>query len=168
MENKRVGKRIVRPATAEESKRYRAILKQEKAGIEANKALGRTVLAERRELGAIVAELKSIREQLQVTLTELAERTGMTVSNLSRLENMEGPNPTIETLRRYAHAIGHRPSAIGSSARWWQRNNDRFRTNADRADVRGLVVYRVRRSQLCHFGPVTFAPKSISSLAMSS
>jgi len=32
----------------------------------------------------------------------------MTVGNLSRLKNMDGPNPTIETLRRYAHALGHR------------------------------------------------------------
>lgn len=108
MTEKRVGKRIVRPATEDESNRYRKILKEELAGMEANKAIGRAVLAERRELGAIVGELKAIREQLKLTLTELAERTGMTVSNLSRLENMEGPNPTIETLRRYAHAIGHR------------------------------------------------------------
>ncbi|MDZ4656323.1 MAG: helix-turn-helix transcriptional regulator [Bythopirellula sp.] len=108
MTEKRTGKRIVRPATVEERERYRTILIEEKAGMEANKALGRAVLAERRELGAIVAELKTIREQLKITLTELAERTGMTVGNLSRLENMEGPNPTIETLRRYAHAIGHR------------------------------------------------------------
>ena len=49
-----------------------------------------------------------IREQLNISLTELASRTGMTVGNLSRLENMDGHNPTIETLRRYAHAIGHR------------------------------------------------------------
>ena len=76
--------------------------------MEANKALGRELLAERRELSAIVTELKTLREQLKITLTELAERTGMTVGNLSRLENMEGPNPTIETLRRYAQAIGHR------------------------------------------------------------
>jgi DNA-binding Xre family transcriptional regulator len=108
MDEKRTGNRIVRPATTEERERYGAMLQEEKAGMEANKALGREVLAERRELSAVVAELKSIREQLKISLTELAERTGMTVSNLSRLENMEGPNPTIETLRRYAHAIGHR------------------------------------------------------------
>jgi DNA-binding Xre family transcriptional regulator len=108
MIEKRIGKRIVRPATEEESKRYREILKEELAGMEANKARGRALLAERRELGTIVAQLKSVREQLKITLTELSERTGMTVGNLSRLENMEGPNPTIETLRRYAHAIGHR------------------------------------------------------------
>ncbi|MCH8840341.1 MAG: helix-turn-helix transcriptional regulator [Planctomycetes bacterium] len=65
-------------------------------------------MAERRELSSVVTELKTLREQLKITLTELAERTGMTVGNLSRLENMEGPNPTIETLRRYAQAIGHR------------------------------------------------------------
>ena len=108
MNEKRTGKRIVRPSTAEERDRYRTMLEVEKAGMEANKALGRAVLAERRELGTIVAELKTIREQLKITLTDLAERTGMTVGNLSRLENMEGPNPTIETLRRYADAIGHR------------------------------------------------------------
>jgi transcriptional regulator with XRE-family HTH domain len=65
-------------------------------------------LAERSELGTVVLELKSIREKLNISLTELADRTGMTVGNLSRLENMEGPNPTIETLRRYAGAIGQR------------------------------------------------------------
>lgn len=76
--------------------------------MEANKALGRELLRERREFAETVSELKSIREQLGITLTELSERTGMTVGNLSRLENMDGPNPTIEILRRYAHALGHR------------------------------------------------------------
>ena len=32
----------------------------------------------------------------------------MTIGNLSRQERMDGPNPTIETLRRYARALGHR------------------------------------------------------------
>jgi len=108
MTNKRTGRRIVRQSTEEERKRYRAVLEEEKAGMEANKAAGRELLAERRELGTIVSELKIIREHLNISLTELAGRTGMTVGNLSRLENMEGPNPTIETLRRYAHAIGQR------------------------------------------------------------
>lgn len=108
MTQKRTGRRIVRPSTDEERKRYRAALKEEKTAVEANKALGRELLTERRELSAVVAELKILREQLEITLTELAERTGMTVGNLSRLENMQGSNPTIETLRRYAAAIGHR------------------------------------------------------------
>jgi len=105
---KRTGRRIVRPSTDEERKRYRTALGEEKSAEEANKVLGRKLLAERRELSTTVTELKNLREQLDITLTELASRSGMTASNLSRLENMEGPNPTIETLRRYAQAIGHR------------------------------------------------------------
>ena len=108
MSKERIGRRIVRQPTNEERKSYHAALEEEQAGIEDNKALGRELLAERRELGAIVSELKGIREQLNISLTELAHRTGMTVGNLSRLENMDGPNPTIETLRRYARAIEHR------------------------------------------------------------
>jgi DNA-binding Xre family transcriptional regulator len=108
MTDKRTGRRIVRQSTDEERRRYSAALKEEEAGMEANKALGRELLAERRELSAIVDELKAIRNQQKISLTELANRIGMTVGNLSRLENMEGPNPTIETLRRYARAIGHR------------------------------------------------------------
>jgi hypothetical protein len=108
MNQKRTGRRIVRQPTEKERAWYRQAIEEETAGIEANKALGRELLAERRELSAIVSELKTIREQLSISLTELACRTGMTVGNLSRLDNMLGPNPTIETLRRYAHAIGHR------------------------------------------------------------
>lgn len=102
----RTGRRIVRQPTEQERQHYRQALEEERAGMEANKALGRELLQERRELAETVTELKTIRERLGITLTELANRTGMTVGNLSRLENMDGPNPTIETLRRYAH--GHR------------------------------------------------------------
>lgn len=104
----RTGRRIVRQPSEQERRHYRQALEEERAGVEANKALGRELLRERRELAETVAELKTIRERLGITLTELADRTGMTVGNLSRLENMDGPNPTIETLRRYAHALGHR------------------------------------------------------------
>jgi DNA-binding transcriptional regulator YiaG len=108
MTKKRTGRRIVRPPTDQERAHYRQALAEEKAGVASNRELGRELLAERRELGTVVLELKSIREKLNISLTELADRTGMTVGNLSRLENMEGPNPTIETLRRYAGAIGQR------------------------------------------------------------
>lgn len=108
MAKKRTGRRIVRQPTDEERNNYRQALEEERAGMEANKALGRELLRERRELSDTVSELKGIRQQLGIPLTELAERTGMTAGNLSRLENMAGPNPTIETLRRYARALGHR------------------------------------------------------------
>lgn len=107
MSEKRTGRRIVRRPTPAERERYQKALAEEEASIDDNKELGRELLAERRELGTVVAELKAIRERLNISLTELATRTGMTVGNLSRLENMQGPNPTIETLRRYARALGH-------------------------------------------------------------
>lgn len=106
--NERTGRRIVRRPTEAERQYYRQALDEERAGVEDNKALGRELLGERRELADTVAELKAIREQLGISLTELAERTGMSVGNVTRLENMDGPNATIATLRRYAHALGHR------------------------------------------------------------
>jgi transcriptional regulator with XRE-family HTH domain len=36
----------------------------------------------------------------------MRDRTGMGRSAISRLENDETANPTIETLMRYAHALG--------------------------------------------------------------
>jgi DNA-binding Xre family transcriptional regulator len=71
-----------------------------------NKARGREVLDERRRLGDAVAVLKSIREQQGITLTTMAERLGMPKGNLSRLENMDGPNSKIGTLEKYARAPG--------------------------------------------------------------
>ena len=108
MERTRTGKRIIRQPTPQEREAYREALFEEEAGVEDNKQIARDALKERRELADVVAELKAIRERLGISLTELASRTGMTVGNLSRLENMDGPNPTIETLRRYAQAIRHR------------------------------------------------------------
>lgn len=108
MGKSRTGKRIIQQPTPEEKSAYRQALAEEEAGMEANQQVAREALLARRELGETVAELKAIREQHGISLTELAARSGMTVSNLSRLENMEGPNPTIDTLRRYARAIGHR------------------------------------------------------------
>ena len=107
MEQKRTGRRLVRPPTDEVRKQYRQALDEERAGIEANRELGRE-LRERRRLRKTLAELKSIREQLGVTMAELAERTGMTVEALSRLENVEGPAPALETLWLYARVLGCR------------------------------------------------------------
>lgn len=52
--------------------------------------------------------LKAERERLGLSLTEVAERTGIERPNLSRLENETEPNPTVATLNRYADALGKR------------------------------------------------------------
>lgn len=51
-----------------------------------------------------LAKLRNVRRKANVSLTELARRTGMTKTNLSRLEN-SGDNVTLKTLERYAHAL---------------------------------------------------------------
>jgi transcriptional regulator with XRE-family HTH domain len=41
-----------------------------------------------------------------LSLADIRERTGIDKSNLSRLENDAGANPTLDTLTRYAEAVG--------------------------------------------------------------
>jgi len=60
----RTGRRIVRQPTEQERQHYRRALEEERVGMEANKALGRELLRERRELAETVTELKAIRERL--------------------------------------------------------------------------------------------------------
>jgi len=54
----------------------------------------------------LVCQLKTKRLEIGMYLTELSFRTGIAKSNLSRLENNERFSPTLETLHRYAQALG--------------------------------------------------------------
>lgn len=54
------------------------------------------------------AGLKALREQQGLSITDLAERTGMDRAMISRLENGQIDNPTIATVARYAKALGKR------------------------------------------------------------
>jgi transcriptional regulator with XRE-family HTH domain len=53
-----------------------------------------------------VKVLKAERERLGLSLADVADRSGIERSNLSRLENESESNPTIATLTRYADALG--------------------------------------------------------------
>ena len=55
---------------------------------------------------AMLAALKKHREAKGRTLADIAERSGMDRSAVSRLENGVYLNPTLDTLYRYATAIG--------------------------------------------------------------
>jgi DNA-binding XRE family transcriptional regulator len=59
-------------------------------------------------LRTFVAELKAARVKHGLTLADVAERTGLAVETLSRLETGAIVNPTWQTLTRYAVAIGRR------------------------------------------------------------
>jgi ribosome-binding protein aMBF1 (putative translation factor) len=60
------------------------------------------------ELRKTFAALKALREQQGLSITDLADRTGMDRAMISRLENGQVDNPTISTVSRYAKALGKR------------------------------------------------------------
>jgi DNA-binding phage protein len=59
------------------------------------------------EVKALLHRLRQAREAANLSLADVAERTGMDKSALSRLETGQG-NPTLDTLARYAAALGKR------------------------------------------------------------
>ena len=90
--------RIIRQATPAEKRRHEQI--REKTDDEfAHRR--KPVSASR----VILAKLRSQRELRGFSLADVAKRTGMARSNLCRLEQ-DGDNVKLETLRRYAEAIG--------------------------------------------------------------
>src|SRR5438093_5297357 len=60
------------------------------------------------ELRKTFAALKALREQQGLSISDLAERTGMDRAMISRLENGQIDNPTLATVTRYAKAMGKR------------------------------------------------------------
>jgi DNA-binding XRE family transcriptional regulator len=52
--------------------------------------------------------LKRDREQCGLSITDVAERSGLDRAVISRLENGKQDNPTVATLMRYAAALGKR------------------------------------------------------------
>jgi hypothetical protein len=69
-------------------------------------ARGRRIKMRHVRLREAVDVLKNTRKALGLTLADIKARTGIEKGNLSRLENAPNPNPTIDTLVRYADAVG--------------------------------------------------------------
>lgn len=96
--------------TDEERKQFQLALAEEAAAKEDNiaaaKMMAPKVVEACEEAVAIVQKLREAREAAGVSLAELAVRTGILKSALSRLENSKAPNPTLAYLQRYASAIG--------------------------------------------------------------
>jgi transcriptional regulator with XRE-family HTH domain len=65
-------------------------------------------MAAREVLEGVLAQLKAAREAKGLSLADLTDLTGMDRSALSKLETGQRPNPTVETLARYAEAVGKR------------------------------------------------------------
>ena len=58
------------------------------------------------EVRALGVRFRRVREGKGLSLTDASERSGLTRAAISRLENGWNLNPTLETLFRYADALG--------------------------------------------------------------
>ena len=103
-------KRITRKRrlTAEEVLKYDAIRAQ--VAEELPELIGRhhERMATLDQLQELLGQLKAAREAKGLSLTDLTDLTGMDRSALSKLETGQRANPTVETLVRYAEAVGKR------------------------------------------------------------
>jgi len=63
---------------------------------------------EYRQLRPFLEEMKRAREAAGLTLADVSRRSGIDQPALSRLETGHNKNPTLDTLWRYAAAIGRR------------------------------------------------------------
>ena len=97
-----------RRLTAEEAERYRKIREQIAEELPALTARHQHRMAALDELDELLVRLKAAREARGLSLGDLTELTGMDRSALSKLETGQRPNPTIDTLVRYAEAVGKR------------------------------------------------------------
>ncbi len=66
-----------------------------------------TLSAEESLLKGLI-ELREARQTRGLSLSEVSRRSGIDLASLSRLEGGKNPNPTFETLSRYAQALGLR------------------------------------------------------------
>jgi DNA-binding phage protein len=107
---RKMGKRIYRQATVEEQERHRRIREQIHEELPDITQRAKQKLAEAMQHGIAIqhtmAVLKAERRKKGLSLSEMKERTGIERSTLSRLENNADANPTVNTLTRYADAVG--------------------------------------------------------------
>lgn len=95
-----------RRLTPEEAAKYRTIRQQIAEELPELTARHCQRLAALDQLAELLRQLKAAREERGLSLADLTELTGMDRSALSKLETGQRPNPTLETLVRYAEAVG--------------------------------------------------------------
>jgi ribosome-binding protein aMBF1 (putative translation factor) len=97
-----------RRLTPEEAAKYKAIRKQVAAELPDLIARHHERIAFLDQIQELLKQLKAAREARGLSLSDLTEITGMDSSALSKLETGQRANPTVETLVRYAEAVGKR------------------------------------------------------------
>ena len=103
-------KRITRDRrlTSDEAARYQSVRKQVAEELPELVTRHHARMATLDQLQELLKQLKAAREAKGLSLADLTELTGMDRSALSKLENGQRANPTVETLVRYAEAVGKR------------------------------------------------------------
>ncbi len=103
-------KRIIRDRklTPEEAAKYKLIREQVAGELPELTARHHERMVILDQLQDLLGQLKAAREAKGLSLADLTELTGMDRSALSKLETGQRPNPTVETLVRYAEAVGKR------------------------------------------------------------
>jgi hypothetical protein len=103
-------KRITRDRrlTTDEAAKYKAV--REQVASELPDLINRhhERIATLDQLQGLFVQLKAAREAKGLSLADVTELTGMDRSALSKLETGQRANPTVETLVRYAEAVGKR------------------------------------------------------------
>lgn len=103
-------KRVIRNRrlTPEEARKNKAIRERLSAELPELILRHHERLAALDQLHELLEQLRAARQRLGLSLSDLTELTGMDRSALSKLETGQRPNPTVETLVRYAEAVGKR------------------------------------------------------------
>jgi DNA-binding XRE family transcriptional regulator len=103
-------KRIIRDRrlTPEEAAKYKGVRKQIADELPDLVERHHERMAALDQLQELLAQLKAAREAKGLSLADVTELTGMDRSALSKLETGQRANPTVETLVRYAEAVGKR------------------------------------------------------------
>jgi DNA-binding XRE family transcriptional regulator len=103
-------KRITRDQrlTPEAASKYNSIRKQVEEELQELISRHHQRSASLDQVVELLAQLKTARETQGLSLADITELTGMDRSALSKLETGQRANPTVETLVRYANAVGKR------------------------------------------------------------
>ncbi len=97
-----------RPLTQEEADRFDQLRRQVAQELPELVARHEERMAAVDQLQRLLEQLKLAREELGLSLADVSRLTGMDRSSLSKLETGRRPNPTVDTLVRYAEAVGKR------------------------------------------------------------
>ena len=97
-----------RRLTPEEAAKYREVRQQIAGELPEHVARHQARLEAREQLEKLLKELRAEREKRGLDLTDLTRLTGLKPSAVATLEADSSPDPTIETLARYAEVVGKR------------------------------------------------------------